>query len=99
MSTREEMPISSIVRRSASRICAEFRTRIQDTKDITLWYALAYGSHRERQRPRVRSGARLDFRVRPRVPLRRGRVRDAPDLQRPAVSVRAAHAPAAQLGG
>src|SRR2546428_10842267 len=34
MSTREEMPISSIVRRSASRICAEFKTRIQDTKDI-----------------------------------------------------------------
>src|SRR6267378_3751054 len=34
MSTREEMPTSSMVRRSASRICAECRTRIQDTKDI-----------------------------------------------------------------
>ena len=46
----------------------------------------------------VRSGARGHLGLRSRLPLRRGRLRDAADLQRPAVPVRAPHAAAAQVG-
>ena len=61
-------------------------------------YALPNGSHDQCQRARVRSGARRHLGLRPRVPLRRGGLRDAAHLQRPAVPLRPPHAPAAQVG-
>src|SRR5438093_6277766 len=57
-----------------------------------------YGSYRQCQRPRVRSGARRHLGVRSRVPLCRSRIRDAPHVHWPAVSLRAAHAAAPHLG-
>ena len=96
ISTSDGMPMSSIVRRSASRICAAFRTRIVIARILSC--TLPHGSDGQRQRPRVRPGARGHFGLRSRVPVRRRRLRDAAHLQRPAVPVRSPHAPAAQVG-
>ena len=65
---------------------------------LTLDVRSPHGSYGERQRPRVRSGARRHLDLRPRLSLRRRRVRNAAHLQRPAVPVRSPHAPAAQVG-
>ena len=111
------MPISSIVRRSASRICAALRTRIalrdlyrdgsgdERTADSA---PLRAGSHRRYARSMAATvnvngrifdqRARGHLGLRSRLPVRRGRLRDAADLQRRAVPVRPPHAPAARVG-
>ena len=69
-----------------------------DWHERARWYASRYGSHGQRQRPRLRSGARRHLGLRSRISLRRGRLRDAAHLQRPAVSLRPPHAAAAHVG-